>query len=59
MFVEIVRLFTVVLATAVGFMLGRDFSASQTVAGSFGMVGCLAGYLIGGLLGRLLDRAVE
>lgn len=58
MFVEIVRLFTVVLATAVGFMLGRDLSASQTVAGSFGMVGCLAGYLIGGLLGRLLDRAV-
>ncbi len=59
MFVEIVRLFTVVLGTAVGFMLGRDVSASHTVAASFGMVGCLAGYLIGGLLGRLLDRAVD
>ena len=58
MFVEVVRLFTVVLATAVGFMIGRDVSATQSVAGSFGMIGCLAGYLIGGLLGRLLERAV-
>lgn len=58
MFVEIVRLFTVVLATAVGFMVGRDFSASQSVAGTFGLLGCLTGYLIGGLLGRLLERAV-
>lgn len=58
MFVEVVRLFTVVLMTAVGYLVARDFSASESVIGAFGMVGCLAGYLIGGLLGRLLDRGV-
>jgi uncharacterized protein YacL len=58
-FVEIVRLFTVVLMTAVGYLVARDFGASDSVAGSLGMVGCLAGYLIGGFLGRLLDRGVS
>ncbi len=58
MFVEIVRLFTVVLVTAVGFMVARDFGGSDKVAAVSGMVGCLGGYLIGGLLGRLLERAV-
>lgn len=58
MFVEIVRLFTVVLVTAAGFMLARDFDATDNVAAASGMVGCLAGYLLGGLLGRLLERAV-
>ncbi len=58
MFVEIVRMFTVVLVTAVGFMTARDFGAPPKLSGLFGMVGCLAGYLIGGFLGRLLERAV-
>jgi uncharacterized protein YacL len=57
-FVEIVRLFTVVLVTAVGFMIGQDLGASSQVAAGAGMLGCLAGYLVGGILGRLLERAV-
>ena len=58
MFVEIVRLFTVVLVTAVGFIVGRGFGADEDLAAISGMIGCLAGYLLGGLLGRLLNRAV-
>ena len=58
MFVEIVRLFTVVLVTAVGFIVGRAFGADEDLAAISGMIGCLAGYLLGGLLGRLLNRAV-
>ncbi len=58
MFVEVVRLFTVVLMTAVGYLVARDFTASESVVGAVGMVGCLAGYLMGGFLGRLLDRGV-
>lgn len=57
MFVEIVRLFTVVLLTAVGYMVGRDLGADR-VAAIGGMVGCLSGYLVGGIFGRLLDRVV-
>jgi uncharacterized protein YacL len=57
-FVEIVRLFTVVLVTAVGFMIGQDLGVSDQLAAGFGMLGCLAGYLVGGFLGRLLERAV-
>ncbi len=59
MFVEIVRLFTVVLLTAVGYMVTRDSAAGSDLSAVGGMVGCLAGYLIGGLVGRLLDRAVD
>ena len=58
MFVEITRLFTVVLLTALGFMVGRDLGVSDHFVATFGIVGCLSGYLIGGLLGRLLERAV-
>ncbi|MGZ4676147.1 MAG: hypothetical protein ACXV8Y_06420, partial [Acidimicrobiia bacterium] len=58
MFVEIVRLFTVVLVTAVGFMVGQDLGVSDKLAAVGGMVGCLGGYLIGGFLGRLLERVV-
>ena len=58
MFVEIVRLFTVVLLTAVGFMIGQDLGVSDKLAAGFGMLGCLAGYILGGFLGRLLERAV-
>lgn len=58
MFVEIVRLFTVVLLTAVGYMVGRDLGGADKVAAIGGMVGCLSGYLVGGIFGRLLDRVV-
>jgi uncharacterized protein YacL len=57
-FVEIVRLFTVVLVTAIGFMVGQDLGVSDQLAAGFGMLGCLAGYIVGGFLGRLLERAV-
>jgi uncharacterized protein YacL len=57
-FVEIVRLFTVVLVTAIGFMVGQDLGVSDKVAAGFGMLGCLLGYIVGGFLGRLLERAV-
>jgi uncharacterized protein YacL len=55
-FVEGTRLIVVVLATAAGFWLSRDLGAGSE--GLFGMLGCLFGYVGGGLLGRLLDRAV-
>lgn len=59
MFVEVVRLFLVVLFTAAGFLVGRDLAPhSATVEGLSGMLGCLLGYVTGGLLGRLLARAV-
>ena len=58
MFVEIVRMFTVVLVTAIGFMTARDFGAPPKLSGLFGIVACLVGYLVGGFLGRLLERAV-
>jgi uncharacterized protein YacL len=57
-FVEVVRLFTVVLLTAVGFMVGQDAGFSSQIASGAGMLGCLFGYLVGGFLGRLLERAV-
>ena len=56
MFVEGVRLFVVLLGTAAGFWVARDLgSESEAVAA---MIGCLAGYVGGGMLGRLLDRAL-
>ena len=59
MFVEITRLFTVVLLTAAGFMVGRDLGPTGgQLAGIGGILGCLVGYLGGGLLGRLLERAI-
>jgi uncharacterized protein YacL len=59
LFVEIVRLFMVVLFTAAGFWVGRDVAPHSTsVEGLGGMLGCLLGYVGGGMLGRLLDRAV-
>jgi uncharacterized protein YacL len=57
-FVEIVRLFTVVLLAAVGYMVGRDLGGVDAVAAIGGIVGCLSGYLVGGIFGRLLDRVV-
>lgn len=58
MFVEVTRLFTVVLLTAAGFMLGKDLAPnSAELSGIGGMLGCLVGYLCGGVLGRFLERA--
>ncbi|GIU88944.1 MAG: hypothetical protein KatS3mg010_0043 [Acidimicrobiia bacterium] len=56
MFVEGVRLFVVVLGTAAGFWLARDLGHESE--GMAAMIGCLAGYVGGGVLGRLLERAV-
>lgn len=56
MFVEVVRLFMVVLGTAGGFLVARDLGV--TVEGLGGMLGCLLGYVGGGVVGRMLVRAV-
>ncbi|MBV8949392.1 MAG: PIN domain nuclease [Actinobacteria bacterium] len=58
MFVEVVRLFMVVLFTAAGYWIGRDASAGAVTPGLAAMLGCLVGYVSGGLFGRLLERAV-
>ena len=59
MFVEGVRLFMVVLGTAAGYWVSRSFGAAGSgLEGLGGMIGCLAGYVSGGLLGRLLERAM-
>lgn len=57
MFVEGVRLFVVLLGTAAGFWIARDLSRGE-YEGLLAMVGCLAGYVGGGMFGRLLDRAL-
>jgi len=54
MFVEIVRLFIVLLATVGGYAAGRGTDS----AALGGMLGCLLGYVGGGIFGRLLERAV-
>ena len=56
MFVEGVRLFVVVLATAAGFLAGQRFGIQAEGLG--GMLGCLLGYVSGGFFGRFLDRAL-
>jgi uncharacterized protein YacL len=59
MFVEGVRLCMVVLGTAAGFWLARSFGAAGSgLEGLGGMLGCLVGYVGGGVIGRLLERAV-
>lgn len=58
MFVEVTRLFTVVLLTAAGFMIGKEIDpGGGQLPGIAGMLGCLVGYLTGGVLGRSLERA--
>ena len=58
MFVEVTRLFTVVLLTAAGFMIGKDLAPnSAELSGICGMLGCLVGYLTGGVLGRFLEHS--
>ena len=56
MFVEGVRLFVVVLGTAAGFWAARTFGTEAQGLG--GMLGCLFGYVSGGILGRVLDQAL-
>lgn len=60
MFVEIVRLFIVFLATAAGYTLGRgagtDLSGNGTIIGS--TLGACIGYVAGGILGRLLRQVM-
>lgn len=59
MFVEIVRLLLAVLFTAAGFWIGREVGPpNATVDGLAGMLGCLAGYVVGGFLGRSLARVI-
>lgn len=59
MFVEIVRLFIVLITTAGGFALGRGPEGAE--AGNAAVVGAtlgaLTGYVVGGFFGRLLDQA--
>jgi uncharacterized protein YacL len=56
MFVEGIRLFMVVLGTAAGFWAARTFGTEAQGLG--GMLGCLLGYVSGGILGRVLDHAL-
>jgi len=60
-FVEVVRLLIAVLGTTAGFWIGRDLGSdpeSFTIAGLGAILGCLAGYVSGGIFGRLLMRGV-
>lgn len=63
MFIEVVRLFVVLLGTVAGFAIGRDLStddenAALTISALGGMLGCLAGYVCGGIFGRLIERGM-
>src|SRR5262245_1693448 len=51
-FVEGVRLFVVLLATAAGFLVARDLPMQSQ--GLIAMIGCLFGYVTGGMFGRAL-----
>src|SRR4029077_8735446 len=55
MFVEGVRLFVVVLGTAIGFWVDRAAGGNGGVGGR---LGCLLGYVTGGFFGRLIERAL-
>ena len=60
MFVEIVRLFVVFLATAGGFALGNGQSSEPGSGAVLGAtLGACVGYVAGGLLGRLLRHAMH
>jgi uncharacterized protein YacL len=54
-FVELVRLLVVLLATAGGFALGRHGSSTGNSAILGATLGALVGYVAGGLFGRLLS----
>jgi len=60
MFVEIVRLFVVFLATAGGFAIGAGGGGSEADKGAVlgATLGASFGYVLGGVVGRLLRRAM-
>jgi uncharacterized protein YacL len=59
LFVEITRLFIVLLATAAGYTLGRgDPSVTNNGAIIGAVLGACVGYVAGGVLGRLLGAAM-
>ena len=58
MFVEIVRLFIVFLATAGGFALGKGTGTEGHGAILGATLGACVGYVAGGVLGRLLRQAM-
>src|SRR5262245_56684724 len=55
MFVEGLRLLVAVLGTAAGYWAARTMGTEAQGIG--GILGCLFGYVAGGLLGRALDKA--
>jgi uncharacterized protein YacL len=59
-FVEIVRLFIVLLATLGGYAAGKSADGSHYTGAAAlgGMLGCLLGYVGGGVFGRVLERAL-
>jgi uncharacterized protein YacL len=57
-FVEVVRLLTVVLCTAVGWQLAGGTDANEPKALLGAVLGASLGYLQGGLVGRALRRAL-
>lgn len=60
MFVELVRLFVVFLATAGGFALGDSGAVDHGSGAILGAtLGACVGYVAGGLLGRLLRKAMH
>lgn len=61
MFVEVVRLFIVFLATIAGHTIGRSFgddTSASTAALIGATLGASVGYVAGGVIGRLLGRAI-
>lgn len=60
MFVEVVRLFIVFLATAAGFAVGHGRAGGDPGTGAIvgATLGACVGYVAGGILGRMLDVAM-
>lgn len=60
MFVEVVRLFIVIVCTAAGFAIGKDPGALDAGNGAIvgATLGACIGYVSGGVLGRLLDHGI-
>ncbi|MGQ0521674.1 MAG: PIN/TRAM domain-containing protein [Actinomycetota bacterium] len=60
MFVEIVRLFIVILATAAGYAVGTGRNGAGAGNGPIigAVLGACIGYVGGGVLGRLMDSAI-
>ena len=59
MFVEVTRIFIVLMATAAGFVLGRGGAAEAGNGAVIGAVlGACVGYVAGGVLGRPLKTVV-